>query len=92
MSRAAAMRIGIDSGSVVVGSFGRPHRSDFTAMGTCVNRAHQIQGVCKPGEIYVTGSVARYLPQVTEPCGAFQLQGVKSRVACFRVMQTRVAF
>lgn len=86
-----SMRIGIDSGQVVVGSFGSAHRADFTAMGTHVNLARQLQVLCKPGEIYVTGAVARYLPQATEPCGTLQLKGVDQRVACFRVVQSRVA-
>lgn len=86
-----AMRIGIDSGPVVVGSFGSAHRSDFTAMGMHVNLAHQIMERCRPGEIYVTGSVARHVPEATEPCGAFQLKGFQSRTACFRIVQSRVA-
>jgi class 3 adenylate cyclase len=86
-----AMRIGIDSGPAVVGSFGSEHRSDFTAMGLHVNIAHQIMERCRPGEIYVTGSVARHLPEATEPCGIFQLKGFQSRTACFRIVQSRVA-
>jgi class 3 adenylate cyclase len=86
-----AMRIGIDTGPVVVGSFGSEHRSDFTAMGMHVNLAHQIMERCRPGEIYVTGSVARHMPASTEPCGAFQLKGFQSRTACFRIVQSRVA-
>lgn len=88
-----SMRIGIDCGPVVVGAFGNAYRSDFTAMGMHVNRARRIQALCKPGEIYVTNEVSRYLPpNHVEPCGSFQLKGLQGSVPLYRVVQSLVAF
>ena len=51
-----AVGIGISSGTVSFGEFGRSHR-DLTAIGTVVNTAARAQGAAKPGEILVTETV-----------------------------------
>lgn len=87
-----AMRIGIDCGMVVVGSFGSSYRSDFTAVGLQVNRARRVQTLCNPGEIFVTSDVAQYLPsEAVEPVGSFQLKGMSGGVLCYRVLPGRVS-
>ena len=48
--------IGIDSGSVRFGEFGRAHQ-DITAIGTVVNLASRAQAAAAAGEILVTGPV-----------------------------------
>jgi class 3 adenylate cyclase len=48
--------IGIDSGEVSFGEFGRSHR-DLTAIGTVVNLAARAQSEASPGQILVTRSV-----------------------------------
>jgi adenylate cyclase len=48
--------IGIDSGNVSFGEFGRSHR-DLTAVGTVVNTAARAQSVAAAGEILVTQAV-----------------------------------
>jgi class 3 adenylate cyclase len=48
--------IGIDTGKLAFGEFGRSHR-DLTAIGTVVNTAARSQGAAKPGQILVTGAV-----------------------------------
>src|SRR6187551_3145966 len=45
--------IGLQSGEVSFGEFGRSHR-DLTAIGTVVNTAARVQAVAEPGEILVT--------------------------------------
>jgi class 3 adenylate cyclase len=51
-----AVGIGISSGTVSFGEFGRSHR-DLTAIGTVVNTAARAQGAAQPGEILVTEAV-----------------------------------
>jgi class 3 adenylate cyclase len=51
-----AVGIGISSGKVSFGEFGRSHR-DLTAIGTVVNTAARAQGAAEPGEILVTDTV-----------------------------------
>ena len=51
--KAISVGVGIDSGEVRFGEFGRTHH-DLTAIGTVVNRAARAQAAAGPGEILVT--------------------------------------
>jgi class 3 adenylate cyclase len=53
---ALAIGIGIDSGIVSFGEFGRSHR-DLTAIGTVVNTAARAQSAAQAGQILVTRTV-----------------------------------
>ena len=73
------VRIGLNSGTVVVGSVGSDLRMDYTALGDTVNVASRLQGVAEPGSILVSRPV--YEP--TKPLFEFRELGsirVKGRV------------
>ena len=53
---ALGIGIGIDSGIVSFGEFGRSHR-DLTAIGTVVNTAARAQSAAQPGQVLVTRAV-----------------------------------
>jgi class 3 adenylate cyclase len=69
--------VGVDSGKVNFGEFGRAHQ-DLTAIGTVVNVAARAQGAAAAGEILVTEAVRERaqaeLPEST--ARLFQLKGI----------------
>ncbi|MFC1821905.1 adenylate/guanylate cyclase domain-containing protein [Thermodesulfobacteriota bacterium] len=53
------MRIGLNSGSVVVGAIGDDLRMDYTAVGDTTNLAARMEGLAQPGTILVTANTHR---------------------------------
>jgi adenylate cyclase len=59
---ALQIRIGINSGEVVVGRIGDDMRSDYTAQGQTVGLASRMESSCEPGQIVLTEHTAALLP------------------------------
>ncbi len=53
------MRIGINSGTVVVGKIGDNLRMDYTAQGDTVNLAARLEEACEPGAVLVSEATRR---------------------------------
>jgi class 3 adenylate cyclase len=53
------MRIGLNSGTVVVGRIGDNLRMDYTAQGDTVNLAARLEQVCAPGGVLVSETTRR---------------------------------
>ncbi|MCL4395861.1 MAG: tetratricopeptide repeat protein [Chloroflexi bacterium] len=73
------VRIGLNSGTVVVGRVGSDYSMDYTALGDSVNVASRLQGVAEPGTILVSRAVF----DQTHPLFEFQELGsirVKNRL------------
>jgi len=68
------LRIGINTGPVVVGSVGNDLRVQFTAMGDTINIASRMEGLAEPGTIYVTKETY----QLTKGLFTFKAIGVKT--------------
>jgi class 3 adenylate cyclase/DNA-binding SARP family transcriptional activator len=62
------VRIGINSGSVVVGAIGDDLRMDYTASGDTTVLAARLHGAARPGDVLVSTATAAYLS------GYFELQ------------------
>src|SRR5574341_2128816 len=85
-----SMRIGLNSGEVVVGKIGDDLRMDYTAQGHVVGLAARMQQIAEPGKALLTEHTARLvegyfqlrdlgefdLKGVSAPLHAYELQGV----------------
>jgi class 3 adenylate cyclase len=71
------LRIGINTGPVVVGSIGDDLRMDYTALGDTTNLAARMQQKAEPGKILITDSThnATSLDFITESLGELQIKG-----------------
>ncbi|MBF0441216.1 MAG: response regulator [Oligoflexales bacterium] len=58
-------RMGIHHGEAIVGTIGSSHRTDYTAIGTSVHIAKQIENYAKDGEILISMDIRDYLPPDT---------------------------
>jgi class 3 adenylate cyclase len=74
------MRIGLNSGPVIVGSIGDDLRMDYTAVGDTTNLAARIQQNANPAEVWVSQETRNIIRDYFEdkPVGEIQLKG-KSR-------------
>ena len=54
-----SLRIGLNSGPVIVGSIGDDLRMDYTAVGDTTNLAHRMQDMANPGSVFVSGHTHR---------------------------------
>ena len=81
------MRMGINTGLVVVGAIGRDLRMDYTAVGDTTNLAARLLGIAKPGQIVVSRRT-QHLREgffVFEDLGDFQVKGKTEPVRAYAV-------
>ena len=83
------MRIGINSGPVVVGKIGDDLRMDYTAVGDTTNLAARLQSAAPPGGILISETTAKLLAGrfVTEPVGPLLLKGKSEPVVAQAVVR-----
>lgn len=82
-----SMRVGLNSGEVVVGRIGDDLRSDYTAQGATVNLAARMEQICEPGRIYLTRDTASLLEGYfrLRTLGATEVAGVDAAVEVFEL-------
>ena len=92
------MRIGLNSGTVVVGSIGNDLRMDYTAMGDTTNLAARMESNAQPGSILVSRNIYRLTKEFFEfqPLGEIQVKGKEGPVKAYQLLrptqvQTRIA-
>jgi class 3 adenylate cyclase len=80
-----AVRMGINSGEVIVGAIGDDLRMDYTAQGHTVGLAARMQQIAEVGEVYLTADTAGLVSSFFEvrPVGKVRVKGVRGPVRTF---------
>ncbi len=92
------MRIGLNSGPVVVGSIGDDLRMDYTAQGDTANLASRMESSAYAGNILVSNHMYRLAKEFFEfePLGQIHVKGKEEPVEAYRLIkptevETRIA-
>lgn len=87
------LRIGLNSGDVVVGTIGDDLRMDYTAQGLTVNLAQRMEALCGPGQAVLTAATAAQLRgrHPLTPLGRQAVKGIEQPVEAFTLDAGAVA-
>lgn len=83
-----AVRVGINTGLVVVGEVGSDLRVEYTALGDAINVAARMEQTADPGTVRITADTAALLGDAfdLEAIGPVDVKGRSDPVAAFRVL------
>ncbi len=82
------VRMGIESGSALVGDLGTPFRSTYTAVGDCINFASRLEAAARdlPTQLVIGAATnARLQQHRTIPLGEIALRGTQTTIEVFTV-------
>jgi class 3 adenylate cyclase len=84
------MRIGLNSGPVVVGSIGDDLRMDYTAIGDTINLASRMETTAKPGAILSSGNTYKLVRDYFkfESLGKIQVKGKEEPQEAYKLIRT----
>jgi predicted ATPase/class 3 adenylate cyclase len=82
-----SVRIGINSGEVIVGTIGDDLHMDYTAQGNSVGLAARVEAVAAPGTAYITDHTARLVRGYLDlhDLGEFSLKNVREPLRVWRL-------
>ena len=83
------MRVGLNSGPVIIGSVGNDLRMDYTAIGDTTNLASRMETNAKPGTVLVssdTHKIARDFFRF-EPLGKVEVKGKEEPVEAYQLIE-----
>jgi class 3 adenylate cyclase/tetratricopeptide (TPR) repeat protein len=83
------MRVGLNSGPVIVGAIGDDLRMDYTAVGDTTNLAARMESMARPGTILVSGNTHRLVRDFFEfeSLGKIEVKGKKEPQAAFELIK-----
>jgi ABC-type oligopeptide transport system substrate-binding subunit/class 3 adenylate cyclase len=89
--RSFNVRVGINTGLVVVGEVGSDLRVEYTAMGDAINLAARMESAAEPGTILITEDTHRLIAPLfeTEPLGTLAVKGKAEPVTVYRVLRAK---
>jgi len=85
------VRVGINTGPVVVGMVGSAIAQEYTAMGDAVNVAARMQAAAPPGGVLITAATHKFVAPLVEAtaAGALEIKGKTGPVHAFLVTGLR---
>jgi ABC-type oligopeptide transport system substrate-binding subunit len=85
------VRVGINTGLVVVGEVGSDLRVEYTAMGDAINLAARMESAAEPGTVLITEDTHKLVAPLfeTETLGSIQVKGRTDPVCVFRVLSAK---
>jgi class 3 adenylate cyclase len=83
-----AVRIGLNSGEVVVGTIAEDLRVEYTAIGNPVGLAKRVEALAEPGQVYLTDQTASLVRGYVDlrDLGTFDVKGVSRPVAVWELL------
>jgi class 3 adenylate cyclase len=86
------IRVGVNTGPVVVGFVGTDTAHEYTAMGDTVNVAARLQAAARPGSVVVTEATRRFVASVTDAVdlGPLELKGKSESVHAWEITGLKV--
>jgi class 3 adenylate cyclase/tetratricopeptide (TPR) repeat protein len=84
-------RVGLNTGSVVVGKVSDELTMEFTAIGDTVNLAARVEALAEPGTVYLTEATYRPVADYfdAEALGAKQVKGKSQPVTVYRAVREK---
>src|SRR5690242_4602534 len=85
------MRVGIDTGEVVVSTLGERAGHEFVAVGPTVNRAARLQGAAPEGRVLVSTETYRQVRRAfnVQPVAGLELKGLDAPVDAYLIVSPR---
>lgn len=84
------IRIGINTGTVILGEVGSGGRRDYTVIGSEVNKAQRLESAAEVGSIYISRETFKRLNQSLsefqwEPLPPIKVKGIQEEIAVYRI-------